>query len=108
MDFFKIKSKTIDYSKVLFKNNIRPDIIILFGSHATGKAKKESDVDLAVVSRDLGKNRIKEGALLNKLLSDVFPEAEVIPISLNEYFSKTSISPILHEIKKMELQFYNI
>ncbi|MFZ4405259.1 MAG: nucleotidyltransferase domain-containing protein [Pseudobdellovibrionaceae bacterium] len=68
MDFYQIKRKTINYYQILFKNNIRPDIIILFGFNAKGNSKKNSDVDLAVVSRDLGKNKIKEGTKLNKLL----------------------------------------
>jgi len=97
MDFYQIKRKTIDYYQILLKNNIRPDIIILFGSNAKGNSKKNSDVDLAVVSRDLGK--IKEGAKLNKLLYNVFPEAEVVLIGLDEYFAKDSISPILYEIQ---------
>jgi hypothetical protein len=43
---------------------------------------------------------LKEGALLNLLVWDVFPEAEVVPIGLNEYLSTESVSPILREIKR--------
>jgi predicted nucleotidyltransferase len=100
MDFFKIKLKCIEFRKILLKHKITPDVIILFGSHAQGRANKNSDVDLAIVSRDFNKNKFKMGSKLNRLVYDVLPEAEVIPISLDEYLSTDSISPILYEIKK--------
>jgi predicted nucleotidyltransferase len=100
MDLNQIKLKTIQYFHVLQENGIRPDLIVLFGSYAKRQAKKNSDVDLAVISRDFGKDCIKEGAKANRLLMEVFPEAEVITISLKEYLSKNNISPILYEIKK--------
>lgn len=100
MDFSEIKLKIINFDHELRRKNIRPDIILLFGSHAKGTAKKDSDIDLAVVSRDFGKNRLKEGILLNKILYKLFPEAEAIPISLKDFFDKENVSPILSEIKK--------
>ncbi len=100
MDDAEIKRRCLIYREVLLRKKITPDVILLFGSHAKKNAGKNSDVDLAVVSRNLGKNRLKEGALLNLLVWDVFPEAEVIPIGLNEYLSTESISPILREIKR--------
>ncbi len=100
MDFSKIKLNAISLYYELRKNQIHPDIIILFGSHSKGDSTPSSDVDLAVVSRDFGKNRIKEGAKINKILYKIFPEAEAIPISLNEYLNSENVSPILNEIKK--------
>ncbi|GEM_PF-1461061 len=100
MDFTEIKIKSIAYAQVLLKNKIHPDVLILFGSHAKKTNKKESDVDIALVSRDFGKNPIKEGAKANRLLWDVFPEAEVVTISLDDYMSHQTESPILSEVLK--------
>ncbi len=100
MDFSKIKLNVIQFDKELRKINITPDIIILFGSQAKGNASVNSDVDLAVVSRDFGKDRTKNGIKINKILYRIFPEAEAIPISLKDYFDSDNISPILSEIKK--------
>lgn len=100
MDFSEIKLKTIRFHHELQKNSIKPDIILLFGSYAKNKANSNSDVDLAVVSRNFGKNRIKDGIKINKILFKIFPEAEAIPISLKDYLDPENISPILAEIKK--------
>jgi predicted nucleotidyltransferase len=100
MDFSEIKLKVINFDHELRRRNIHPDIILLFGSYAKGTATKHSDVDLAVVSRDFGKNRIKEGIILNKILFKLFPEAEAIPIGLKDFLDKENVSPILSELKK--------
>lgn len=41
-----------------------------------------------------------EGALCNLLASDIDARIEVVPIGLDAYFDRNSISPILHEVKK--------
>jgi predicted nucleotidyltransferase len=42
------------YSEELAKMGIRPERILLFGSRAKGTARKDSDIDLIVVSPDFG------------------------------------------------------
>lgn len=61
IDIEKIKP---EMAKVAQKHNLA--LIILYGSQATGKAREESDVDIAV----LGKRKIPSDALLN--LDDEF------------------------------------
>jgi predicted nucleotidyltransferase len=34
--------------------------VIIFGSHAKGKANPDSDIDIAVISSQFGKNNFKE------------------------------------------------
>ncbi|MBF0205413.1 MAG: nucleotidyltransferase domain-containing protein [Oligoflexia bacterium] len=99
MDIGEIKLKSLELRKLLKRNNIRPDMIILFGSHANGTAREDSDIDVAIVSRDLGKNRFKEGSFLNLLASQIDPIMEVIPIGLKQYLDNENISPILYEVK---------
>ncbi len=100
MDIREIKRLIVDYRRVLINHQIRPQIIILFGSYVENRQKEDSDIDVAVISRDLGKDRFKEGSLLNRLASKINPKFEVVPISLKSYFDPNNISPILDQIKK--------
>lgn len=100
MDIRYIKQKAVELRHELLKNNIHSDIIILYGSYATGKNRKDSDIDIAVISRDFGKNRFREGSTLNFLASKIDPRFEAVPYSLKEYMSPGSISPLLAEIDK--------
>lgn len=99
MDFRTVKEKLINYYLALRANGVCVDLIILFGSYATGEARKNSDIDVAVISRNFGKNRFNEGLKINRIASEVDSHIEAIPISLKEYFDPHSISPILYEIK---------
>ncbi len=100
MDIKEIKIIAIKLRRVLLNHNIHPDVIILFGSYAKKNPRKDSDIDLAVISRDYGKNRFVEGSQLNYLVSRIDSRVEALPIGLKEYLSPHSISPILHEIVK--------
>ncbi|KKQ34263.1 MAG: Nucleotidyltransferase [Candidatus Nomurabacteria bacterium GW2011_GWB1_37_5] len=44
------------YSRILKQSGIGFEEIILFGSQAKGTARKWSDIDLAIVSTDFGKD----------------------------------------------------
>ncbi len=103
MDISEIKRLVLDYRRLLKSRNVTPDVLILFGSQARGSARPDSDIDLAVVSRCLGKDRFKEGVRLNKLARQIDPRFEVIPIGIEDYLQKETLSPILHEIKKTGL-----
>jgi predicted nucleotidyltransferase len=100
MDIKQIKVIAIKLRELLRKDNIRTDLIILYGSYAKKTSKKNSDIDIAVVSRDFGRDRFSEGSRLNYLASFIDPRLEIVPIGLNEYLSNKSISPILNEIIK--------
>jgi len=50
----------------------RPERIILFGSHASGHAREDSDVDLLVVMPFQGKGARKSAEILNRVEPD-FP-----------------------------------
>ncbi len=100
MDIQKIKGLALEYREILVKNKIHPDIIILFGSQAKGTAKKDSDIDLAIVSRDLGSDRHKDSIRLNRLAYKINAPLEVIPINYYDYMKKETLSPILDQIFK--------
>ncbi len=100
MDFFAIKEAVLILRRKMIDRGYRFDGAILFGSYAKGTAHAESDIDLGILSRDFGKNRIAEGAMLNSLLYYILPQAEAVPISIYDYIDPMNISPLLHEIKK--------
>jgi uncharacterized protein len=100
MDIFIIKDAVLKLRSLLIARNIAFDGAILFGSYAKGKSHPESDVDLAILSMDFGKDRIAEGVLLQTLLFPYLPHADAVPISSRSYLDLTSVSPLLDEIKK--------
>ena len=76
------------------------DGVILFGSHARSEATEDSDIDLAILSRQFGKDRIREGALVNLHAHRAHPKAEAIPVALSEWLGRDFVSPVVQEIKK--------
>lgn len=98
MDIREIKTIVLSYRELLIKNKIKPDVIILFGSHAKGCANPDSDIDLAIVSTQFGKNPEKESQTLNLIAYEIKAPLEVIPVSHRDYMKKSTTSPILHEI----------
>lgn len=100
MDIGSIKIDVLRLRSELRRAAIHPDVLILFGSQAENRAGPDSDIDIAVVSRNYGKNRLKEGAELNLIASKINSKFEGIPIALSEYLNPNAASPILNEIKK--------
>ncbi len=100
MDFSVFKTIAIVLRRELIKHKVPVDGVILFGSHAKGRANKNSDIDIAVLSRKFGRDRFKEGSLLNQIAYQLKMNIEVVPIGLKDWFDKNNISPILCEIKK--------
>jgi predicted nucleotidyltransferase len=85
-----------EYINLLRKNNIRVYRAILFGSHATGHAREESDIDVAIISPDLGKDRIEEAVLLKKIAEEVDFDISPRPYSVEQYLKARS-GEFLHD-----------
>jgi uncharacterized protein len=100
LDIRTIKAIALQYREILVKENIHPDVIVLFGSHAKGTAGKDSDIDLAIISRDFGTHPDKERQRLNLLAYEIPAPLEVIPVSLKDYMKQSTTSPILDQIFK--------
>jgi len=81
----EIVKKVKEYIKLLKSNNIKVDKVYLFGSHASNKAKETSDIDIAIISPDFGKDYMEEMRLLMKIADKVdltiFPD----PYSVEQY-----------------------
>ncbi|MEI8347199.1 MAG: nucleotidyltransferase domain-containing protein [Pseudomonadota bacterium] len=100
MDFGKFKEYALILRRELIQQKITPTAIFLFGSYAKKCAHKNSDIDLAVVSCQYGKNRLEEGAQLNLIASKIDPQIEAIPISLKNFMEIDSPIPIVYEVQK--------
>ena len=87
------------FIKELKKRRIKISKVILYGSYASGHTHEYSDIDVAVVSPDFGKDRYSEGARLFEIACAIDPRIEPIPISLSSYNKDTWI-PIIYEIRK--------
>lgn len=95
----EIIEKLIEFHKVLEKEGIRVAKIILYGSRAAGKSHKDSDIDVAVVSPDFGKDRFEEGVKLFEIAYKIDPRIEPVPVSLESYEKDTWI-PLIYEIRE--------
>ncbi len=52
-----------EYVELLKQRNVRVAQAILFGSDALGTADEDSDIDVAIISPDLGRDRFSEGVM---------------------------------------------
>jgi len=94
------------FRAALEAEGIRVDKIILYGSQAAGKFRAESDIDVAVVSRDFGKDRFEEGVKLFQIAAQVDTRIEPVPVSPQSLEHDTWV-PLIYEIREkgMEIQF---
>ena len=82
----------------LRQEGIPVDRVILYGSFAAGKERPDSDIDVAIVSRDFGKDRVEEGIALYRIAGKVDPRLEPVPFSIEAYENDTWL-PLIYEIK---------
>jgi len=87
------------FAKALKQHEISVDHIILYGSYARGKVRPDSDIDVAVVSKDFGKDRVEEGMTLFRIAGEIDSRLEPVPISLSSYEKDTWI-PLIYEIRE--------
>jgi HEPN domain-containing protein len=99
----EVTEKLTLFREALAKQGITVSAIILFGSYAAGKFHKDSDIDVAVVSPNFGKDRFKEGVKLFQIACDIDPRIEPIPVSLESYKNDTWI-PLIYEIRKKGIE----
>ena len=91
------------YGERLKEQGINFQKIILFGSYAANAENRDSDIDIAVVSQDFGKDRFKERVMLTKIAFYVDARIEPHPVNLKE-FTGNSWQTIIHEIKSKGIE----
>jgi uncharacterized protein len=91
------------FKKAMEANGISITKIILYGSRLGDKFHKDSDIDVAIVSPDFGKDRFEEGVKLFQIACDIDPRIEPVPISSGSYEHDTWI-PLIYEIRSKGLE----
>ncbi len=96
----KVNAKRIvkKYAEKLKERKYPFFAIYLFGSHAKGKAHKWSDIDVAVVTDKLKRNRDKNENLLWYIRRDV--DTMIEPYGFTRRDFQDECDPMVHEIKK--------
>ncbi|KHE93242.1 MAG: nucleotidyltransferase domain-containing protein [Candidatus Scalindua rubra] len=94
----EVVRKIEEFVKALKKDNINVAKVILYGSRASDKAHEYSDIDVAIVSPDFGKDRFEEGVRLFKIACEIDSLIEPVPLSLESYEKDTWI-PLIYEIR---------
>jgi len=84
------------YIKAIKARNICIERVILFGSYARKQANKNSDIDVAVISPDFGKDYIEEAVMLKEISEDIDLDISPRPYSLEEY-RKANKGEFLHD-----------
>jgi hypothetical protein len=69
------------YVNLLKKEGVDVSRVILFGSYAKGTAKPESDIDIAIISSQFGKNNLKEMMFLRRIALKIDSHIEPLPFS---------------------------
>jgi predicted nucleotidyltransferase len=99
----EITSIILRFVDLLTSKGIRVEKAVLYGSYASGNVHTGSDLDLAIISPDFGKNRFEEGKMLLQLAWRIDPRFEPIPISSDSYENDTWI-PLIYEIKEKGIE----
>ena len=94
----EIRSIIENFIKAIKQQGIKIESVILFGSFAKGSQQETSDIDIAVISADFGKDRFEESKLLQKIAWRVDVRIEPIPLSVDA-LNKDDWVPLIHEIK---------
>ncbi len=95
----EIRKIIIRFVEALIKKGIRVERAVLYGSYASDKIHAGSDIDLAIISPDFGKDRFEEGKMLLQTAWRIDPRIEPVPISLESYNNDTWI-PLVYEIRQ--------
>ena len=81
-----------NFKKILQKNGIRVDKIVLFGSFANGNPHEGSDIDLIVISQDFeNKGFWDRIEILTEAICEIFEPIEAIPMTPAEWESGDSM-----------------
>ena len=95
----EIRNIILRYVNVLKTRGIRVEKAVLYGSYASGNFRLGSDLDLAIISPDFGKDRFEEGKKLLQIAWRVDPRIEPVPISSDSYENDIWI-PLIYEIRQ--------
>jgi len=87
------------FVNALKQEGITIDRVILYGSYVKGNIRPDSDIDVAVISKDFGKDRVEEGMTLHRIAGKIDPRLEPVPFSTKNYEDDTWV-PLIYEIRE--------
>jgi len=73
------------YIGVVAKNNIKIEKVYLFGSYARGTALKDSDIDIAIVSKDFSGDRFADRRRVVPLRRKIDRRLEPMPYTPDNF-----------------------
>lgn len=85
-----------EYISALKEKKIRVEKAILFGSYARGLENKDSDIDIAIISPDFGRDYLEEAVMLKKISESIDLDISPRPYSTEEY-NKVNPGQFLHD-----------
>jgi len=88
-----------EFVNALKREGITIDRVILYGSYVKGKVRPDSDIDIAVISKDFGKDRVEEGMTLFRIAGKIDSRLEPVPFSTKMYEDDTWV-PLIYEIRE--------
>lgn len=97
----KIERIVKKYIQVLESDDVFVEKVILYGSHAKGVSRLDSDIDICLVSKKFGKDAHEEGKYLFRKLWEL-KDANIDPVgySPKDFYAKKNRSPLLNEIQE--------
>ena len=99
----KVRDIILRFIEALNKKGIHVERALLFGSCASGNARAGSDLDVAIVSPDFGKDRFEEGKMLFQVAWRIDPRIEPVPISSKSFENDTWV-PLIYEIRQKGIE----
>lgn len=96
----EIKALVNRYIQVLEKSDIRIQKAILFGSYASQKYDKWSDIDIALISDDFEGVRFKDKEKIRKITLSVSPLLSPLPYKTKNF---SNDDPFVRHIKETGL-----
>ncbi len=80
------------FRKAIESGGIKADKLILFGSHATGECREDSDIDIVVISRDFNNKSYWERIdILSSAIYEIFEPIEATAFTPEEWESGESL-----------------
>jgi predicted nucleotidyltransferase len=105
----QIKKIINEFAEILRKNRFAFSQIWLFGSHAKGKATKNSDIDIAVIANKLPRGRNYLNKKMQLLELTLYTDSRIEPILLEESdLIEKSASIMGYEIKNHGILMINV
>ena len=94
------------YLETLRSKNIKVKKAILYGSRAFGDGERDSDIDLAIISPDFGRDRFGEALMLKKLTRGIDLDISPRPYSVVQYQEARQGDFLFDEIIQKGKTFY--